>query len=172
MKLGIIFACDEEGGIGKDGKMPWHFPGDLQQFKDQTMGLPMIMGRKTWESFGGRMLPGRPHFVITSNPESVIAPEGTGNFWVVTSLERALELIEKLYENMELTSEWAWVIGGVRLIQDALPRAHKVRVTHIHDVFECDAKVHPSFFHHIMVNRLEWKTVAEHERYNVIEYLM
>lgn len=172
MKLGIIFACDEEGGIGKDGKMPWHFPGDLQQFKDQTMGLPIIMGRKTWESFGGRMLPGRPHFVVTSNPESVIAPKGTGNFWVVTSLERALELVDKLYENMELTSEWAWVIGGVRLIQDARMRASKIRVTHIHDVFDCDAKVHPSFFHHIMVNRLEWKTVAEHERYNVIEYSM
>jgi dihydrofolate reductase len=167
VKLGIIFACDEEGGIGKDGKMPWHFPGDLQQFKDQTMGLPMIMGRKTFESFGGRILPGRPHIIITSKPE--VIPDDEQTYWA-TSLERALKIAEELCE--QSGKEWAWVIGGVRLIQDALPRAHKVRVTHIHDVFDCDAKVHPSFFHHTMVNRLEWKTVAEHERYNVIEYSM
>lgn len=167
MKLGIIFACDEEGGIGKDGKMPWHFPGDLQQFKDQTMGLPMIMGRKTWESFDGRILPGRPHIIITSNPE--VIPDGEQTHWAI-DLESALKIAEELCE--QSGKEWAWVIGGVRLIQDALPRASKVRVTHIQDVFDCDAKVHPSFFHHIMVNRLEWKNVAEHERYTVNEYLM
>jgi dihydrofolate reductase len=171
MKLGIIFACDEEGGIGKDGKMPWHFPGDLQQFKDQTMGLPMIMGRKTWESFDGRMLPGRPHIVVTSAPgESFVVPEGRADFHVARSLAEAIQIAIVLCEASNL--EWAWVIGGVRLIQDALPRADKVRVTHIQDTFECDAKVHPSFFHHIMVNRLEWKNVAEHERYTVNEYLM
>jgi dihydrofolate reductase len=172
MKLGIIFACDEEGGIGKDGKMPWHFPGDLQQFKDQTMGLPMIMGRKTWESFDGRMLPGRPHIVVSSQaPECFVVPDRSADFYVAASLEEAKATAEAIIEERSLNG-WAWVIGGVRLIQDALPQAHKVRVTHIHDVFDCDVKVHPSFFHHIMVNRLEWKTVAEHERYNVIEYLM
>lgn len=171
MKLGIIFACDEEGGIGKDGKMPWHFPGDLQQFKDQTMGLPMIMGRKTWESFDGRMLPGRPHIVVTSAPgESFAVPEGRADFHVARSLAEAIQIAIVLCEASNL--EWAWVIGGVRLIQDALPRADKVRVTHIQDTFDCDAKVHPSFFHHIMVNRLEWKNVAEHERYTVNEYSM
>jgi dihydrofolate reductase len=173
MKLGIIFACDEDGGIGKDGKMPWHFPGDLQQFKEQTMGQPMIMGRKTWESFGGRMLPGRPHIVVTSAPgESFVVPSirRGENFFVAKSLEEAIQIATVICESTQ--KEWAWVIGGVRLIQDARMRAQKIRVTHIHDVFDCDAKVHPSFFHHIMVNRLEWKTVAEHERYNVTEYLM
>lgn len=167
MKLGIIFACDEEGGIGKDGKMPWHFPGDLQQFKEQTMGQPMIMGRKTWESFGGRMLPGRPHIVISSEFEKI---EPRENLYRVSSWYTAKQQAEVLCEQMGV--EWAWVIGGAQLIQQARPECSKIRVTHIHDVFDCDVKVHPSFFHHIMVNRLEWKTVAEHERYNVTEYLM
>ena len=172
MKLGIIFACDELGGIGKDGKLPWQLPGDLQQFKDATMGCPIIMGRKTWESFGGQMLPGRPHFVITSNPESVIAPEGTGNFWVVDSLKSAMHWIERLHENMELTSEWAWVIGGAQLIMEAQLQASKIRVTHIHGTYDCDVKVHHNFFVHMMVNRLSFEEVIWRPDFHVTEYTM
>jgi len=172
MKLGIIFACDEDGGIGKDGKMPWHLPGDLQQFKDATMGCPIIMGRKTWESFGGRMLPGRPHIVVSSRPgESFVVPTSDADFYVAETFEEAKATAEAIIEERSLDG-WAWVIGGARLILDAQLAASKIRVTHIRGVYECDVKVHPNFFMHMMVNRLEFKEVMDTEEFRVTEYLM
>uniref|UniRef100_A0AB39CE18 dihydrofolate reductase n=1 Tax=Pseudomonas phage HRDY3 TaxID=3236930 RepID=A0AB39CE18_9VIRU len=174
MKLGIIFACDEQGGIGKDGKMPWHLPGDLQQFKDATMGCPIIMGRKTWESFGGRMLPGRPHIVITSTVRkgaTKMLTDEDQDVWFVGDFESAQYLAERLIESRQL-GEWAWVIGGAKLILEAQLAASKIRVTHIRGVYECDVKVHPNFFMHMMVNRLEFKEVMDTEEFRVTEYLM
>ena len=171
MKLGIIFACDEEGGIGKDGKMPWHFPGDLKQFKDATMGCPIIMGRKTWESFGGRMLPGRPHIVISSQPGESFAVSFNADFYVAKSLEEAKAAAEAIIFERDLNG-WAWVIGGAKLILEAQLAASKIRVTHLRGTYDCDVKVHPNFFMHMMVNRLEFKEVMDTEEFRVTEYLM
>ena len=64
MIISIVVAVGENGVIGRDGGLPWHIPGDLKLFKQITMGKPIIMGRKTWESLG-QPLPGRPNVVIT-----------------------------------------------------------------------------------------------------------
>nr|DAF93387.1 MAG TPA: DHFR protein [Myoviridae sp. ctshb19] len=173
MKLGIIFACDEDGGIGKDGKLPWHFPADLQQFKDATMGCPIIMGRLTWESFDGRVLPGRPHIVITSSVKVGDCAKVDGeDVWMVPDLDTAKYLAERFIETRELQSEWAWVIGGARLILDAQLAASKIRVTHIRGHYDCDVKVHPNFFIHMMVNRLQFTEIMETDDFKVTEYLM
>ena len=67
MIVALVAALGENRVIGKDGGLPWHIPGDLKLFKQTTMGKPIIMGRKTWESLG-RPLPGRTNIVITRKP--------------------------------------------------------------------------------------------------------
>ena len=69
-KLSLIAALADNRVIGIDNRMPWHLPDDLQHFKRITMGKPMIMGRKTWESLPG-LLPGRPHLVVNRDPDYV-----------------------------------------------------------------------------------------------------
>ena len=86
MRVALVVAMAENRVIGKDGGLPWHIPGDLKLFKQTTMGKPILMGRKTWESLG-RPLPGRPNIVITRDPG--FRAEGAH---VVRSLEQALSL--------------------------------------------------------------------------------
>jgi len=119
MKISLIAALADNRVIGKDGKMPWHLPEDLKHFKATTMGKPMIMGRKTWESFGGKPLPGRDHIVITRNPS--YEAEGAT---VVPSLDEALSLVEDKEEIM--------IIGGGEIYTQALPLADRLYLTEIH----------------------------------------
>lgn len=122
--ISLIVAHDAGRVIGKDNAMPWHLPGDLQYFKQQTMGKPVIMGRKTFESIG-RPLPGRRNIVITRNEAYVV--EGIE---VVHSLQEALALAADAPEKM--------VIGGEQIFTEALPLAERLYITHINATFEGD----------------------------------
>ncbi|MCM3387021.1 type 3 dihydrofolate reductase [Ureibacillus chungkukjangi] len=122
--ISLIVAHDKNRVIGYENKMPWHLPGELQYFKEQTMGKPMIMGRKTFDSIG-RPLPGRRNIVITRN-ENYIA-EGIE---VVTSLEEALRLAGDVAEVM--------VIGGEQIFKIVLPIADRLYITHIEHEFNGD----------------------------------
>lgn len=122
--ISLIVAHDEQHVIGKDNAMPWHLPGDLQYFKAQTMGKPVIMGRKTFESIG-RPLPGRRNIVISRNAD--YAAEGIE---VVSSLQQALALTKDAPEQM--------VIGGQQIFTEALPLAQRLYITHIDTTFEGD----------------------------------
>ncbi len=84
-ELVLIAAVARNGIIGSDNDMPWRLPSDLKYFKRLTLGKPVIMGRKTFLSFGGKPLPGRPHVIVSRDPE--YAPEGAE---AATSLEEAL----------------------------------------------------------------------------------
>lgn len=103
--------------IGKDNQMPWHLPADLKHFKAVTMGKPIIMGRKTYESIG-RPLPGRQNIVVSRDPEHSV--EGCDS---ATSFEEALVLVKNSDEVM--------VIGGGLLYQQTLPLANKLYLTFI-----------------------------------------
>ena len=81
-ELVLIAAVARNGIIGSDNDMPWRLPSDLKYFKRLTLGKPVIMGRKTFLSFGGKPLPGRPHVIVSRDPE--YAPEGAE---AATSLE-------------------------------------------------------------------------------------
>lgn len=89
-KVSAIVAMDEKRGIGKDNSIPWKIPGEQKMFREITMPHPMIMGRKTFESLG-RILPGRPHIVITRDTNYKV--EGVA---VVHSLEEGLEMAKDL----------------------------------------------------------------------------
>lgn len=115
--ISLIAAMAKNRVIGKDNDMPWHLPADLGHFKAVTLGKPIIMGRKTYESIG-RALPGRQNIVISSNPSYAL--EGCDT---VTSFEAALALTKDLNEVM--------IIGGGFLYKQALNQADKLYLTFI-----------------------------------------
>ena len=122
-------ARADNGVIGREGRLPWHLPADLKRFKAQTMGKPMIMGRKTFESFPGP-LPGRRHIVLTR--DSGWAGEGAE---IAHSPEQALAIAGE--------SEIA-VIGGAEVFALFLDRAERIELTEVHYDAEGDAIV-PDF---------------------------
>jgi dihydrofolate reductase len=133
MQLHLIFARSRNGVVGKDGGLPWHLPEDLAHFKRMTLGCPVIMGRKTWDSLPVkfRPLPGRANVVVTRQPD-----------WQDAGALRA----DSLASAMALCGDAAnvWVIGGAQLWALALPLAHTAVITEIDTVLEGDAFA-PSF---------------------------
>lgn len=119
----MIWAQARGGVIGEAGDMPWSLPEDMARFKAITTGHPVVMGRRTWESFPERFrpLPGRANVVITS--DAAYAAPGAQ---VVGSLEEALVLAGRLAEGGE-----AWIIGGGRVYRDAIDRADVLEITDI-----------------------------------------
>jgi dihydrofolate reductase len=123
-RLTLILARARNGVIGAKGGLPWHLPEDLAFFKRTTMGHPIVMGRKTWESIG-RPLPGRRSIVVTRD-RTFVAPGAE----VVHRLDDAVALCSN--------SDEIFVIGGAHLYADALPRADRLLLTEIHADFEGD----------------------------------
>ncbi len=116
-KIYLVAAVAANGVIGVNGQLPWHLPEDLQHFKRLTMGHPIIMGRRTWESLK-KPLPGRENIVVTSNRDYE-APGAS----VATSLESALALCAG--------EPVAFVIGGHQLFKDSMPIADGLVMTEI-----------------------------------------
>ncbi len=126
--ISLIVAMSENRVIGKDGTLPWHLPGDLAHFKKTTMGRPVIMGRKTFESMKGP-LPGRVNIVVTRNhtyrPEGAIA---------VHDLRDAIKRAEELAsDGGEL-----FILGGAEIYRQVLPLADRMYITHVHTTVEGD----------------------------------
>lgn len=132
MTISLIVAYDRHRGIGKEGKLPWHIPADLQLFKRLTWGHHIVMGRRTFESIG-RVLPGRTTIVVSRNSSQY--PEGC--FYVAT-LEQALALAQERGETE------CFLIGGARLYAAALSYAHRIYASEIEGEFDCDV-----FFPHL-----------------------
>lgn len=124
-RISLIVARARNGVIGRDGGLPWKIPGELAHFKRSTMGHPIVMGRKTWESLG-RPLPGRRNIVVTRNAQYA-APGAE----VVASLPAALALCADVDE--------VFVIGGAELYAQALPLARRAIVTEIDADYDGDA---------------------------------
>ncbi|MDH0093779.1 dihydrofolate reductase [Achromobacter mucicolens] len=137
--LTLIVAYSTNRAIGRDNALPWKLPGDLAHFKRSTLGHPIIMGRKTWDSLG-RPLPGRSNIVISRNPDfsaagAILAP----------TLEAAVAACGDVEE--------AFVIGGAQIYAQALPLAKRVLATEVHADVDGDAffPLLPSF---------QWKETA------------
>ena len=130
MQLAVIVAAAENGVIGRNNALPWHISADLQYFKRVTLGKPVIMGRKTFESIG-RPLPGRTNIVISRDPGYVA--EGVR---VVGSLEEA----RRLASDVALIdgAREAMVIGGAEIYRHALPLADRLYLTRVHAEVEGD----------------------------------
>lgn len=140
--ISIIVAMGANRAIGKGNELLWHLPADFKHFKSVTMGKPILMGRKTYESIG-KPLPGRKNIVITRD-ESFFA-EGVV---VVHSIDAALSEAKEHQEVM--------VIGGASFYQQMLPLVDRLYVTEVHQTFVADA-----FFPEINSN--DWRVVEQSE---------
>ena len=132
IELAIVVAAARNGVIGKDDAMPWHLPEDLRHFKRVTMGKPIIMGRKTFESIG-KPLPGRVNIVVTRN-----AAFGAQGVRVAGSLEEALALANQVAVSDGVDA--AAIIGGAEIYRMALPLADRLYMTEVHADIDGDAQ--------------------------------
>ncbi|WP_348622777.1 dihydrofolate reductase [Paenibacillus peoriae] len=124
MGISMIWAMAQNGVIGRDNKLPWHLPRDMAFFKEQTINKTVLMGRKTWESFGGKSLPNRRNVVLTR--DQCYRVEGAE---VIHSLEEGLQLAKQ---------EELMVIGGAEIYALFWPHADRLIVTRIEETFEGD----------------------------------
>jgi dihydrofolate reductase len=127
--IAIFAAVSENNVIGRDGDMPWKLSTDLKRFKVMTLGKPMVLGRKTLESFGGKPLPGRPHVVVTRNTSLSI--DGVE---VVTSLAAALERAGEIAA--ATGAEEIGVIGGGEIYAQAMDVVDRLYITHVETVID------------------------------------
>jgi len=140
--VSLIVAYDKARGIGKDNRLPWRLPAEMQYFKKTTMGKPIVMGRRTFESIG-RALPGRRNIIVTRR----IAPlDGVDR---AASLEDALRLVPDAAEVM--------VIGGAELYRAALPGAQRIYATEVDGLFDSD-----TFFP--LLDRDDWRETSRDHR--------
>ncbi|AHG75319.1 Dihydrofolate reductase [Mannheimia varigena USDA-ARS-USMARC-1296] len=126
MKISVIVARTKNKVIGKDNQMPWHLPVDLAWFRQNTVGKPVIMGRKTYESIG-RLLPKRPNIILSRSGFEV---EGA---YSAESLEQAVELAKSFANSDEIM-----IIGGGELFKQGLPQADTLYLTEIQAEIEGD----------------------------------
>jgi len=142
MKISLIVAMASNRAIGLNNEMPWHLSADLKKFKQITMGSPILMGRKTFESIG-RPLPGRNNIIISRN-EDYQQP----GCLVFNSIEAAIESCQQ--------EEEIFIIGGATFYQAALPLADKLYLTEINKSFTAD-----TFFP--VIDRNDWKELARED---------
>jgi len=125
-RISLIAAMADNRVIGIANKLPWKLPADMQWFRAQTMGKPIVMGRKTFESFGAKPLPGRTNIIVTSDVN--YCAEGC----IVThSIEAALQFAGDVPEVM--------IIGGASFYAQMLPRANRMYLTQVHHSFDGDS---------------------------------
>lgn len=123
--ISFIVAMDNNRVIGKNEKLPWHLPADLNFFKKVTMGHPIVMGRKTFESIG-RPLPGRENIVITRNENYK-----TEGCTIINSVSNIKEIEKQIDEEV-------FIIGGAEIFKETFPIVDRLYITLIDDVFDGD----------------------------------
>ena len=119
--ISLIVAVADNGVIGYENKMPWYIPAELQHFKTRTMGKPIIMGRKTFDSLG-RVLPGRPHVVISRSELNL--PD---RCYAANDIQTAIDTAQRLTDGDEVV-----VIGGAEIYRQALNKVDRLYITEVH----------------------------------------
>ena len=142
MRITLIAAMAANRAIGLDNRLPWRLPADQRRFKRLTMGHPMIMGRRTFDSIGGVPLPGRPTIVVTRDPR-----------WSAPGVEVAHSVDEALDR---ARGDEVFVAGGEEIFRLALPRADRIQLTRIDQDFPGD-----TFFPEI--DESDWETVERED---------
>jgi dihydrofolate reductase len=155
----LIYARAANGAIGHAGRLPWHLPADLKRFKALTIGKPMIMGRKTFESLPG-LLPGRRHIVLTRSER-----------WNSEGAEQARSVEEALAMACDGndTGEIA-VVGGAAVYDAFRPLAHRIEVTEIHADYEGDTFILPLGAEWIAVAREDHPAAGKYPAYSFITH--
>ena len=140
MKIAIIVAVANNGVIGADNKIPWYCPADLQYFKRTTMGAPILMGRKTWQSLSIQPLPGRKNIVVSRDPEFS---------------DHRCDVVKTIDEGLSLVSEYekVFIMGGANIYEQVLDRADELYLTKVDIDVEGDCG--NSFAHVVCASRIK-----------------
>ncbi len=144
--ISIIAACDENCGIGKDGKIPWHHKEDMKLFKSSTMGKTVVMGRKTWKSLNYKELKGRENVILSREPQPLSMDDKYKN----VKMFRTIEFLCEYYKNDFI------IIGGNQIYLEFLERdlVDYIMLTAIKGNFNCD-----TFFPHLHEDR--WRVFGK-----------
>ena len=134
-KLTLVVAVARNNVIGRDGVLPWRLSSDMKRFKAATMGKPVLMGRKTWDSLQKKPLPGRQNLILTRDADFVAQ-----DAWVYTDLAAMLAAARAMAEAAGV--EEACVIGGAQLYNAVLPQADRIILTEVNLAPEGDARLH------------------------------
>lgn len=145
MILSLIVAAAENNVIGKNNDLPWRLPSDMKYFKNTTWGMPVIMGRKTFESMKNEPLPGRLNIVITRQTDW--RPAGA---IVVNNLEEAMVAAK------DADCKEVFVIGGGEIFKHAIESAGRIYMTRVHTIIDGDV-LFPA------INEKEWKRVSKRD---------
>lgn len=158
MRLSIVAAVAANGVIGSDGRMPWHYPADLERFRRRTLGHPVVMGRHTFESILRRLgepLPERHNVVLTNRPErlpdTVVAVDG---------IDAAIR------EAASQEADTAYVVGGGSVYEQFLPRADELILTELHRAFDGDTT-----FPAVDWERWQETGRERHDEFDVVTYV-
>jgi dihydrofolate reductase len=135
----LVLAMAKNGVIGKDGAIPWRISEDLKRFKQLTLGKPVIMGRKTWDSLPKKPLPGRDNIVVTRRRD-----------WSADGAMTAFSVDDALAKAGDVS-----VIGGGEIYRETLPRADRIELTEVHRDFEGDAV--------FAFDRMAWQEIARED---------
>jgi len=141
--IALVVAIADNGVIGDRGKIPWRIADDMKFFKAVTLGKPIIMGRKTWDSLPKKPLPGRTNIVVTRDRDFT-APDAV----VVHSFDEAIAAVAGVDEIA--------IIGGVDIYKAALPKASRIYLTEVHRDFEGDARFD--------FDRTGWREISREKR--------
>lgn len=141
--INIIVAASDNNAIGRDNKLLWHLPTDMKFFKATTWTHPVIMGRKTFESLGGKLLPGRKNIIISRNKDNNSSAEA----WYATSLNEAIEKAKTT------NSKEIFIAGGGEIYQQSMLIADRIYMTRVHTEMEAD-----TFFP--AIDPREWQKVS------------
>lgn len=125
--ISLIVAAAENNAIGKSNAMLWHLPEDLKFFKNTTWGMPVIMGRKTFEAVG-KPLPGRTNIIVTTNPN-----------WKAENTISTISINDAIKVAAETNAKEIFIIGGGEIYKQTLPIADKVYLTRVHTEIDGDA---------------------------------
>jgi dihydrofolate reductase len=144
MKVSIIVAADHKNAIGKNNQLLWHMPNDLKFFKNTTWGMPVIMGRKTFESVN-KPLPGRVNIVITRQTN-----------WQASQVVLAKSLTDALQKAADTNCNEAFVIGGGEIYKEAMEICQTLYLTRVHTALEAD-----TFFPQVDENNWQLQTKTD-----------
>jgi dihydrofolate reductase len=138
----LVVAAAENNVIGKNNQLLWHLPRDMKFFKNITWAMPVVMGRKTFESMGGKPLPGRKNIVITRQPA-----------WKADGINAVKNLGEAIAEAQQADAKELFVIGGGEIYRQVIDKADKIYITRVHASPGGD-----TFFP--VINEKDWKLIS------------
>lgn len=145
MTVSLIVAASDNNVIGKNNQLPWHLPNDMKFFKNTTWGMPVIMGRKTFDSMGNKPLPGRVNIVITRQED-----------WKADGVVTVKNWNDAVFVAKDSDCKQAFVIGGGEIFKDTIKKADRIYMTRVHTIIDGDV-----FFPEI--NTKDWKLISKKE---------